>query len=169
MLIKRKLGITAHTSTEQLSFHGNVFDQSVWHPLPLGCLWFTDNVQQLNLLQILVESVLTTIFRVADSSTSCWLRDLIRQKQNKAPFISLHTMSSCNFGRTGAIMRLLLELHWNFLKNRLRILVGLCIISFEKTDRQVERERESEVRSDQFDCFSVAFNVLHLICQCLLW
>lgn len=54
----------------------------------------------------------------------------IRSSKNKVLFISSHTMCSCSLGRTGAIMRLSLELHWNFLKNRLRILVGFCIFSF---------------------------------------
>lgn len=50
-------------------------------------------------------------------------------------------------------MRLSLELHWNFLKNRLKVLVGFCIISFKNTDNF--RERVLKVRSDQFECFIV--------------
>lgn len=149
MLIKNNRNYISHVSS-RLSFFRNGLDRRVWHPFPLGCLWFTDKVYQVNLLQIRVESILTTTFRLADSSTSCWLRDLIKQKQNKAPFISLHTMCSCNFGRIETIMKLSLELHWNFLKNRFRILVGFCIISFKKANRQLEREKDRERESSNW-------------------
>lgn len=116
------IGIAAHTSTTGRLSTEIGLDRSARHPLPLGCSWFTD-VQQLNFLQILVKSVLTNISRVADGSKSCWPTGLIEQTQNKAPFISLHAVCSCYFGRTGDIMKLSLELHWNFSQELLK---GSC-------------------------------------------
>lgn len=136
----------------RLSFHRNGLDWRESQRLPPGCSWLDDSIQRLNVSQIVVESVLTTIFRAVDSPT-CWLRALIEQKKPKTTsHSSAHTQcvvfTSEELEPQDVLTRTALEFSQEPFQG---LFVAFCRIRFYKTS-----ERVIKVGSDELDCFMVA-------------